>query len=137
MSAVTKKFPAEYLIDDLDLPGACAGGEIISDSIVGKSRWSIDHELIFRLDGMQPKTAWCVCYREGATEMQDESPWELEYEYDEEVEASLVMLRPVTEERWVDFEPDAAKPPGWGLTRQLANAKLALFTIREELDACA
>lgn len=37
---------------DRGLPDYCEDGEVISDRIVGNGRWSIHHELIFRLDGV-------------------------------------------------------------------------------------
>jgi len=60
--------------------------KIISDRIIENSRWSILHELIFRFDDMPEDEAWRVSYTVGATEQQDESPWE----YEETDEATLV-----------------------------------------------
>jgi hypothetical protein len=71
------KFPKKILVDDLELP-YCA----ISDEITGTSRWNIHHEIIFELEGKFYRTS----YSEGATELQDESPWE----YDNEVECEQV-----------------------------------------------
>lgn len=51
--------------------------EIISDEISGTSRWAIERDLIFSVDG---KT-YITYYRVGATESQDEGPWE--YDGDE------------------------------------------------------
>ncbi len=45
---------------------------IIRDEITGNSRWSIQHELIFTFDGKLYRTNYSV----GATEMQDEGPFE-------------------------------------------------------------
>lgn len=47
-------------------------GKTISDRITGHRRWSIDHERIFENDGKFYKTNYSV----GATESQDESPYE-------------------------------------------------------------
>lgn len=47
-------------------------GEIVSDEVVGKRRWSVDHRLIFALDGK----LYSASYSVGATEQQDECPWE-------------------------------------------------------------
>lgn len=46
--------------------------ELIHDRIVDTRRWSIDHEVIVKHDGRFYRDT----YSEGATEMQDESPWE-------------------------------------------------------------
>jgi hypothetical protein len=51
-------------------------GEIVRDIITGKSRWSIRHELIFKLNDKYYRTT----YQEGATEYQDEQPWQYETE---------------------------------------------------------
>ena len=53
--------------------------EIISNKIIGKSRWSYRSELIVKtiVDGK----FWRSTYSQGATESQDESP----YEYDEPI----------------------------------------------------
>ena len=72
------KFSKEFLrnLDD----------EIISDQIIENTRWSILHERIFKHDGKFYQTIYSV----GATEIQDESP----YEYDgDEIECTEV--RPV------------------------------------------
>jgi hypothetical protein len=69
------------------------GVEIIGDNIVDHSRWSVDHELIFRwTDGKYYETSYSV----GATEMQDERPWE----YDKEVECQEVRKVTKTIEVW-------------------------------------
>lgn len=51
-------------------------GEIVSDTITDTGRWSVHHELIFKLDDK----VWRTRYSVGATESQDESPWEYEAE---------------------------------------------------------
>lgn len=49
---------------------------IVRDSITDTSRWSIQHELIFKHDGK----LYRAYYNVGATEYQDESPWQDEDE---------------------------------------------------------
>ncbi len=73
-------------LNDLDLPGCCVGGKIIEDIIVDKSRWSIHHRLIFRLNDQVEGEAYQVFYSVGATESQDERPWE----YEKSVDAAVV-----------------------------------------------
>ena len=69
-------FPKQFLIDE--------EGETISDTIVGHRRWSVDYERIFRHEGRFFKTTYSV----GATEGQDERP----YEYDpDEIECPEVF----------------------------------------------
>lgn len=46
--------------------------EVIKDAIVDTGRWSIHHNLIFKLNGKIYQTTYSV----GATEYQDEGPWE-------------------------------------------------------------
>lgn len=59
------------------------GVEVILDQIVNQSRWSIHHDIIFKwIDGKYYSTG----YIEGATECQDEAPWE----YEDEVECTEV-----------------------------------------------
>lgn len=53
------------------------GGETVYDRIVGHGRWSVHHERVFKHEGKFYKTD----YRTGATESQDESPYD--YEPDE------------------------------------------------------
>jgi hypothetical protein len=84
----TKKFSREYLVDELGLPDYLNDGGAItlSDKIVGKTRWSDVHELIFRLPDQNDGTAWKVKYRYPATEAYSEEPWDCE----KFIEATLV-----------------------------------------------
>ena len=82
------KLKKEYMIEELDLP--C---DAILDEITDTSRWSVHHRIIFSYQGR----FWETYYSEGATEMQDEGPWE----YDEEVECYEVELKEVTVKKWV------------------------------------
>lgn len=66
------QFTREFLTKDLGLPYR---DEIIAyDEIVGHSRWAVQHELIFAHDGKFYRTH----YQRGATESQDDRPWEYE-----------------------------------------------------------
>lgn len=76
-----KKFSKDYLKDELDLPYS----NTIVDRIIDTTRWSIVHEIVFEDNGKFYQTT----YSEGATEMQDERPWE----YEDEVECEEVELR--------------------------------------------
>lgn len=67
----TKKFPKQDLLDLLD-EDTVEGYGYISDKMVGKSRWSLQYRLIFSHEGR----FWQTTYRVGATEQQDERPWE-------------------------------------------------------------
>jgi len=58
------KFAKEFLQD--------MGGETIYDKIDDSSRWSITHERVFKHENKFYRTYYNV----GATEMQDESPYE-------------------------------------------------------------
>lgn len=59
-------------LQDMDLPWSA-----LEDKIIDNSRWSIHHEIIFMKDEKYYRTYYSV----GATEYQDERPWE----YDKEV----------------------------------------------------
>lgn len=61
-----KEFLQAVVYDDSDTANK------VSDEIVGTGRWSIDHELVFEYEGKHYR----VTYAEGATEMQDERPFE-------------------------------------------------------------
>lgn len=76
----TKQFLKGVLTQDID------DAEIISDEIVDTRRWSVEHELVFRFENKFYRTYYSV----GATEMQDESP----FEYDDD-EISCTEVHPV------------------------------------------
>jgi hypothetical protein len=73
------KFSKEFLKNELDLPYGA-----LEDKITSTSRWSVHHQIIFDYDGKFYRTH----YSEGATEYQDESPWE----YDNEIECTEVHI---------------------------------------------
>lgn len=85
------KLDKDYMINELDLPSSA-----ILDEITGTSRWSVYHRIIFAYQGR----FYEAHYSEGATEMQDESPWE----YDETVECVEVELKEVKVKKWVTKE---------------------------------
>ena len=87
----TIKLHKDYLINELDMPYSA-----IKNTITGTSRWSIHHEIVFEHDGKFYRTN----YSEGATESQDESPWD----YEIEVECVEVELKEVKEKKWVTKE---------------------------------
>ncbi len=59
------------------------GVKIIENNIVDNSRWSVIHKIVFSFNGKFYESSYSV----GATEQQDESP----YEYDnDEIECSEV-----------------------------------------------
>ena len=93
----TVKFSKTDLVDneEVDLPYSVAPsrGMIIRDTVYDNSRWAIHHELIFELDG---KT-YLTYYSRGATECQDEQPWE----YDDEISCDEVEAKEVTRFEWV------------------------------------
>lgn len=82
------KFKVDFLKDELDLPYSA-----IESKIIDNNRWSVIYEIIFEYNGKFYQTS----YSTGATEMQDESPWEYESEIEcDEVEKKLVEI-----EKWV------------------------------------
>ena len=86
-----KKFSKDYLRNELDLPYGA-----ILDKIIDTTRWSIRHEIVFEDNGKFYQTT----YSEGATECQDERPWE----YKDEVECYEVELREVKVKKWCKVE---------------------------------
>lgn len=84
------KFKKEYLIEELGLPYDC---DLVNEEIIDTSRWSIIKEIVFQdKDGKYYQTT----YSEGATECQEEAPWE----YEDEVECVEVELREVKIMKW-------------------------------------
>lgn len=88
-----RTFTKEFLKNELDLPYSA-----IKDTIVDTSRWSIQHEIIFEYEGKFYRTYYSV----GATEMQDERPWE----YDDTVECTEVEIKQVLVSKWVTKESE-------------------------------
>lgn len=72
------------------------GAEIVSKTLESNSRWSLHYSLVFRLPDQTNSEAWQVGYRVGATECQEEGPWE----YESEVAATLVHRTTKTIEVW-------------------------------------
>ena len=85
-----KTYSKDYLVNELDLPYSA-----IFDEMTDVSRWSIHHRIVFEDGGK----FYSAHYSEGATESQDERPWE----YDGDVECSEVELKEVTIKKWVEL----------------------------------
>lgn len=92
---ITKKFKKAYLMDELDLPyGGKSNPYFVESNLIDTSRWSIGYELIFKdKDG----TIWATEYNVGATELQEEGPWEFE----DEIECTQVELKEIVVRRYV------------------------------------
>lgn len=88
----TKVFSKDYLMDELDLPYE----NTIVNRIVDTTRWSIIHEIVFEDNGK----FYMTTYSEGATEYQDERPWE----YDDEIKCTEVELKEVKVKKWIPVE---------------------------------
>lgn len=92
---IKKMFSKEYLIKELGLPYNYK--YVREDSIEYLSRWSVHHELVFKdKDGQ----CWSTEYRCGATELQDEQPWE----YEDKVECIKVEKRFILRKEWLPVE---------------------------------
>lgn len=94
-----KTFKKEEL-ETLGLPYDCDRGKVVSDTIVGRSRWSIIHKIVFQLHGQRPEAAWSTTYQHGSTEQQDEAPWQ----YDTEIVCTLVHEVEKTVKVWEPVE---------------------------------
>lgn len=93
--ARTKVFSKDYLMDELDLPYE----NTIVNRIINTTRWSIIHEIIFEDNGK----FYMTTYSEGATECQDESPWEYD---DDEIKCTEVELKEVKVKKWIPVEDE-------------------------------
>ena len=67
------KFSKEDLID-LAYEDAPEGYKIIETKMMGASRWSIIYSQVFKYEGK----FYCTSWSEGATELQEETPYEYE-----------------------------------------------------------
>lgn len=92
-----KTFRTQYLRDELGLPHDNSE-LVVSDEIVDHGRWSILHSMIFK-DPADNKY-YEIGYRTGATELQDERPWE----YEDTVTATEVEKRTLLQEVYVDVD---------------------------------
>lgn len=89
-----KIFSREYLMNELDLPY-----NAVEEEIIVTSRWSIHYSIVFQdKDGKYYQTT----YSNGATECQDERPWE----YEETVECYEVCQMEALVKKWVPVEED-------------------------------
>lgn len=88
-----KVFNKEYLTKELGLPYDC---KLIENDIIDTTRWSIVHEIVFEDKGK----FYMTTYSEGATEYQDERPWE----YEDEVKCTEVELKEVKVKKWIPVE---------------------------------
>ena len=89
------KFSKEFLVDTLGLPYSA-----MINNIVDHRRWSVVHQIIFKHEDKFYQTY----YSEGATECQDESPWE----FDDEIECVEVQKVKITTEVWAPIEEAAS-----------------------------
>lgn len=82
----TVKFSRDYLVNGLGLPYDPNADlvNIVENQIVDHDRWSVSYKLIFSLK--EDETFYLVYYSRGATELQEEEPWE----FDKEVEVYKV-----------------------------------------------
>lgn len=100
----TVMIPTEELLE-YGLPyDGWDGVEVIQDTLVHNDRWSIHHEIIFKwIDGKFYKAHYSV----GATELQDESPWEYEKEVKcievHQVERLVKVWEPVEQKLFLDI----------------------------------
>jgi hypothetical protein len=86
-----KTFSKDYLIDELELPQTA-----IENHITGQSGWTVEHEIIFK----EGEKHYSTYYEIGATERQDEGPWE----YEDDIECEEVELKEVTVKKWVPVD---------------------------------
>lgn len=104
------KFSSQELLD-LGLPDFLPEdrGKIVENVPISNSRWSSVYRLIFELDGSTYETT----YSEGATEMQDEQPWE----YEPMVSCTEVKPIEVTKTAWVPVDDESTENKATSGTR--------------------
>lgn len=95
----TKTFNTKVLrtLLDCDEDADTTGYTVVQETLVGSSRWSLLYDLIFTAPEQEPGTAWRARYSSGATESQDETP----FQYRDTVAAELVRLKPKELLVWV------------------------------------
>lgn len=96
----TREFTREELLD-LGLPDSA-----IENKLVDHGRWSLHYECYFRTDDLPEGYAWQAMYSVGATEQQDERPWQ----HEETVTATLVRRGQKLVEGWLDADLPHASP---------------------------
>ena len=80
----------------------CINAKKVEDTITGTTRWSILHTMVFEYVGKFYRST----YSEGATEQQDERP----YEYDpEEIECPEVEPIEIPVRQWIKVAPVSAE----------------------------
>lgn len=73
-----KKYKSRMIAKEVLLEDILYGGQgLISDDIIDHGRWSIHHDIVFEYQDKFYTTSYSV----GATEQQDESPWEYDGEW--------------------------------------------------------
>jgi len=86
-----KEMLQEIVYDD------CMFAEMVEDNIIDNTRWSIIHKMVFRYKDR----FYQVIYSEGATEQQEEIPFE---HAAEEIECPEVEQKEVKVKKWVLLE---------------------------------
>lgn len=72
VKAMKTNFSKQFLLDTLYADEG--GGRLISNELIDHSRWSVIHSIVFEAAGKFYQTT----YDRGATEQQEQSPWEYE-----------------------------------------------------------
>jgi hypothetical protein len=70
----TRTFPKDFLVDELGLPDDADTErvKVLRNEIIDTSRWSVHYTLVFEFEG----GIYGTTYSLGATEMQEEHPWD-------------------------------------------------------------
>lgn len=84
-SYVTRDFTKDEL-DELEV--RFGGASVVRDDIVDTTRWGIVHKVVFRADG----DLWEITFEEGATEYQEQDPFEYGPHTARKVEARKVEV---------------------------------------------
>ena len=93
------KFP-KSLLQEVAYDDCPDGFEKIKDDIIEVSRWTVLHSMVFKFEGKFYQSSYHV----GATEMQDESPYEYDGDKEGMVECIEVVQKEVLTKVWKAVE---------------------------------
>jgi hypothetical protein len=105
ISPTTRAFTKDQLWNELRLPG---GQNSLRDTIIDQTRWSIVHEIVFKSPDLPDGYGWETSYSVGATESQDEGPWDND---DDPIKCTLVRLGKATVDAWLPAVMPLNDPP--------------------------
>lgn len=117
---MTTTFKTQFLKDTLNLPWSAK-----VDNITDHRRWSVVHQIVFEHEGKFYQTEYSV----GATEKQDEGPWE----YDDEVECEELSGCYFNASLQASYAPLQYQKELWDVQKALQQKEKEIADLRAEL----